>query len=1368
MRRISFFLILGFLFSPTFSFAEGTTQTCSKNGYTVATLNGVFTDERGAQVNVLALQKKLGFSWNSEEIKYEYLLNNTHLGGIGDIVKAIEQKIFDKETVDDYDLVEMLKDASAKVTTRKLLLVAHSQGNFYANSFYDKVAGKDGGVPVESIGVYSVATPSGRVAGGGKYLTSGSDKVISGIVGSTPFRSIMSPNTYITLADGDDPLGHNFAGVYLKYEGARIVGDIEESLDKLKTSPALQGSGTPFNKGDGDTSPCIDPPKLTLAHKIEGVAFTVADPVASASLSTAGATLGGIRMVGQFVTVQGVNTIAGLGGLTTKTAQLFAVGVSGLGSLVTNTSAKVATVAVDAGKVVGKTVVGVFKGSAGQTASVVTALPTGNSETAVEETRTEVEIEAPPQSQREAPPPKTEENPSESVEVRPPSTVKAEITQTVTPNPTPTTPPIGTSPPVIEAEKKKEENATPVTPTVQKTEVTEATIPQSTPTTQTQTTGASETNTTYIRKTTGHRADTSAPEAPVITSPSSPSTSSGQVGSTSLTTTDVTFVGTAEADSSISTDFSASTNSAQGGAWSLSLTLPQGTTTIQFYATDSAGNRSDATSISLSVDSVSPDVSLTSSTCDSTLSSSACLVATTTLAFSWSTTASDIAYFNLDTNGTFSTTTATSTSVTGTDESTYMFKVASVDIHGNVSATSTQAIEVFTVPVVINEIAWAGTSASSFDEWVELYNRTGRAISLAGMKLYASDLSPYISLSGTISAGGYFLIERTDDTTVNTVSADLITPFSGSGGSGLSNSGEGLRLALFFGGATTTLDAVATCSGGGTTWCGGDDTSYKTMERYDAAVSGALSSNWYSNLGEFIRNGTDANGATLNGTPRAKNSVSYLISTGSALSGDTTLTAANSPYLVGRLGLAVSEGQTLTIEPGVVVKIVSPSEPWIRISGTIHANGTANSPVVFTSFYDDDYGGDMNADSTTTTPSAGNWRRILVDTTSTGSSFTNTLVRYGGNNNITDTIAKKGAIGVDSVAVTFDGLVVEKSNFYGLSLSNSNSTVVNSRFSTSTNSSVSATGVYISGGSPSIATSTFSGNYRGITIENATPTLTGNTFTANSGEAMVNTGVVGSFSGNSGSGNGTNAILIGQGGTITSAGATTTLLANDLPYLVKSTATVASGSTLSFATDVVVKGWDSSGSNYGLISVPSGAVLHSSGTTASDLIFTSKRDSSVGGTVSSGMSAVTAGDWKGIEVSAGGQVNLSGFTLKYAGASAMQGTPADSIYKGALKITGNSVTSSGSIANALFANNYQSGLNLDSVSSLSVSSVTFQNHTEENAGTATAVYARSSTSTLSNITFSDNQRDGIGLGVNTLTCTSCGSPNTSPTNFFSP
>ena len=163
----------------------------------------------------------------------------------------------------------MLKDASDKVKTQKLLLVAHSQGNFYANSFYDTVAGKDGGVPAESIGVYGVATPAGRVAGGGKWLTSETDKIIADWVSLVPLKKIMAPNTNIILAEGDDAKGHNFSSVYLKHRGSQIVSDIKSSLGKLQT-----------NDIQNESSPCLAPPKLTLAHKIEGEILSVVDPSA--------------------------------------------------------------------------------------------------------------------------------------------------------------------------------------------------------------------------------------------------------------------------------------------------------------------------------------------------------------------------------------------------------------------------------------------------------------------------------------------------------------------------------------------------------------------------------------------------------------------------------------------------------------------------------------------------------------------------------------------------------------------------------------------------------------------------------------------------------------------------------------------------------------------------------------------------------------------------------------------------------------------------------------------------------------------------------------------------------------------------------
>ena len=60
--------------------------------------------------------------------------------------------------------------------------------------------------------------------------------------------------------------------------------------------------------------------------------------------------------------------------------------------------------------------------------------------------------------------------------------------------------------------------------------------------------------------------------------------------------------------------------------------------------------------------------------------------------------------------------------------------------------------------VVIYEIAWMGTSASTSEEWIELFNTTGSSIDLSGWILAASDGTPSVSLSGTIGANSNVLV----------------------------------------------------------------------------------------------------------------------------------------------------------------------------------------------------------------------------------------------------------------------------------------------------------------------------------------------------------------------------------------------------------------------------------------------------------------------------------------------------------------------------------------------------------------------------------------------------------------------------------
>jgi lamin tail-like protein len=160
--------------------------------------------------------------------------------------------------------------------------------------------------------------------------------------------------------------------------------------------------------------------------------------------------------------------------------------------------------------------------------------------------------------------------------------------------------------------------------------------------------------------------------------------------------------------------------------------------------------------------------------------------------------------------------------------------------------------------VVINEIAWAGTQANANAEWIELYNSTSADLDLSGWTLTATDGTPNIALSGTISAGAYFLLERTADTAISDIPADLI--YTGA----LGNTGETLQLRD----AANNLIDSANSNGGG--WPGGAAASSTSMERISVSVD--ADSNWGSNDGTTI-NGTDAGGNPVRGTPKQQNSI---------------------------------------------------------------------------------------------------------------------------------------------------------------------------------------------------------------------------------------------------------------------------------------------------------------------------------------------------------------------------------------------------------------------------------------------------------------------------------------------------------------
>ena len=66
-------------------------------------------------------------------------------------------------------------------------------------------------------------------------------------------------------------------------------------------------------------------------------------------------------------------------------------------------------------------------------------------------------------------------------------------------------------------------------------------------------------------------------------------------------------------------------------------------------------------------------------------------------------------------------------------------------------------------------------------------------------------------------------------------------------------------------------EIIDTVNGGGVMWYAGNTTGFKSMERIDSTVSGDLASNWANNTAGS--GALDRTGAAMNGTPKAKNSV---------------------------------------------------------------------------------------------------------------------------------------------------------------------------------------------------------------------------------------------------------------------------------------------------------------------------------------------------------------------------------------------------------------------------------------------------------------------------------------------------------------
>jgi len=270
-----------------------------------------------------------------------------------------------------------------------------------------------------------------------------------------------------------------------------------------------------------------------------------------------------------------------------------------------------------------------------------------------------------------------------------------------------------------------------------------------------------------------------------------------------------------------------------------------------------------------------------------------------------------------------------------------------------VVVTSSPSSSLVIPDVVINEVAWAGTSAvTDQDEYIELFNNTNHDINLfpsgevsKWWKIIIGDKEISLSkiVNPIIPKNGYYLLERTDDRTVNEIPADVI--YSGV----LKNSGEKI---ILIDGAGQLVDELDNSSG----WFAGSDVSYASMERMSSRKPSSDDKNWQTNQGPRLIGKVDGGGddIPLRGSPKQPN-FGPIVLKSKQLEDHRVLKKSNFPYILTYYEIPV--GKKLTVDPGVVIKTYYPDSK-IVVNGYLDINGADNDKVIITSGRDKNLSGD--------------------------------------------------------------------------------------------------------------------------------------------------------------------------------------------------------------------------------------------------------------------------------------------------------------------------------------------------------------------------------------------------------------------------
>ncbi|TWT66373.1 dockerin type I domain-containing protein [Allorhodopirellula solitaria] len=230
-------------------------------------------------------------------------------------------------------------------------------------------------------------------------------------------------------------------------------------------------------------------------------------------------------------------------------------------------------------------------------------------------------------------------------------------------------------------------------------------------------------------------------------------------------------------------------------------------------------------------------------------------------------------------------------------------------------------------------------------------------------------------------------------------------------------------------------------------------------------------------LGNYLRGNTD-NGLFVGIPTNLGSSVQKMTVSGRFDDTDITHILTESLIIVGNPGGPILEDGVLTarpsgrliIDPGTVVKLRESRIESERGAATLIAEGTANSPIIFTSVADSRYGGSgvFQTNSGSATPQPGDWGGLFFGEASRGS-LDHTVIAFGGG--VVPTAATAGGASDRFNAVEIHQADVRIAN--SLITDNADGNASGNRFGRGNNQ---AAAIYVRGSQPILVDNQIVGN----------------------------------------------------------------------------------------------------------------------------------------------------------------------------------------------------------------------------------------------------------------------------------------------------